>query len=228
VSKNKGRSTRSQDATGDKQKRQSTRPQGTIRPLITELVPIIRLVEYGSSRIGKPLAEEHVRGSWLDGSLPVWQRSWPELHGSALPESRWLQASPQTITELEGRGFSFEQIVEDCPIGSYPDNKSCSSFHVHRDELPRMFPFGGETAEPVRHPGGRPRIYDHEQILIEAATYIALNGLPEQAADLYGTIGSILGDRAPDDTQLRTILSPLVKRIEEALGRNKRAETSFR
>jgi hypothetical protein len=190
------------------------------------LIPIVRLVEYGSSLIGERSAEEHVRGSWLNESLLVWQCSRPALHGPAPPESRWVQASPQAITELEGRGFTFGQIVEDWPVASYPDDKSCSSFHVHRNELPRMFPSGSEAAEPARHPGGRPRIYNHEQILIEAAVYIVENDLPQTADDFYNKVGLILGDQAPDDTQLRSILRPLYKRMEAALGRNKKAETS--
>ena len=83
--------------------------------------------------------------------------------------------------------------------------------------IPPALPATSSTAEP--HPGGAPREYSREQILIEAAVYIVGNGLPEKQTKLRDEIALILGNRSPGDTQLGQILRPLYKRIAEVLGR---------
>ena len=84
-------------------------------------------------------------------------------------------------------------------------------------KIPPALPATSSTAEP--HPGGAPREYSREQILIEAAVYIVGNGLPEKQTKLRDEIALILGNRSPGDTQLGQILRPLYKRIAEELGR---------
>jgi hypothetical protein len=83
--------------------------------------------------------------------------------------------------------------------------------------IPPALPATSSTAEP--HPGGAPREYSREQILIEAAAYIVANNLPETQTKLRDEIALILGDRSPGDTLLGEILRPLYKRIAEVLGR---------
>ena len=48
------------------------------------------------------------------------------------------------------------------------------------------------TQSPA-HAGGRPRVYRHEDILIEAAVYISTRKLPKDATDFYADIAEILG-----------------------------------
>ena len=87
----------------------------------------------------------------------------------------------------------------------------------YEQPTPTALPATSSTAEP--HPGGAPRAYSHEQILIEAAAYIVANSLPETQTKLRDEIASILGNRSPGDTQLGEILRPLYKRIAQVLGR---------
>ena len=82
--------------------------------------------------------------------------------------------------------------------------------------IPPALPATSSTAEP--HPGGAPRGYSREQILIEAAAYIVENGLPETQTKLRDEINLTLGNRSPSDTVLGEILRPLYKRIEEVLA----------
>jgi len=84
--------------------------------------------------------------------------------------------------------------------------------------IPPALPATSSTAE--RHPGGAPREYSREQILIEAAAYIVVNNLPETKTKLRDEIALIFGDRSPGDTLLGEILRPLCERIAEVLAAN--------
>ena len=85
--------------------------------------------------------------------------------------------------------------------------------------IPPALPATSSTAE--HHPGGAPREYSREQILIEAAAYIVGNNLPETQTKLRDEIALILGNRSPGDTLLGEILRPLYKRIAEVLAANR-------
>ena len=85
--------------------------------------------------------------------------------------------------------------------------------------IPPAPPATSSTAEP--HPGGAPREYSREQILIEAAAYIVVNNLPGTQTKLRDEIALILGNLSPGDTLLGEILRPLYKRIAEVLAPNR-------
>jgi hypothetical protein len=89
----------------------------------------------------------------------------------------------------------------------------------YEPRIPPALPATSSTAEP--HPGGAPREYSHEQILIEAAAYIVVNNLPETQTKLRDEIALILDNRSPGDTLLGEILRPLYKRIAEVLAANR-------
>jgi hypothetical protein len=68
-------------------------------------------------------------------------------------------------------------------------------------------------------PGGRPREYDHEQILIVAAIVAYTNGLPEtleEFADQVAVAAEARGVRTPERTQLQKILRPLYNGLKDA------------
>ena len=82
-----------------------------------------------------------------------------------------------------------------------------------------MFP-GAEPRTPERHAGGKPRTYNHEAILIQAAVYIVANGLPDTLEDLANKVNGRLGeDHVPDAGHLKTILRPLFNLMKTELGR---------
>jgi hypothetical protein len=89
----------------------------------------------------------------------------------------------------------------------------------YEPRIPPALPATSSTAEP--HPGGAPREYSREQILIEAAAYIAVNNLPGTQTKLRDEIALILGNLSPGDTLLGEILRPLYKRIAEVLAPNR-------
>jgi hypothetical protein len=89
----------------------------------------------------------------------------------------------------------------------------------YEPRIPPALPATSSTAEP--HPGGAPREYSREQILIEAAAYIVVNNLPGTQTKLRDEIALILGNLSPGDTLLGEILRPLYKRIAEVLAPNR-------
>jgi len=89
----------------------------------------------------------------------------------------------------------------------------------YEQPTPTALPATSSTAEP--HPGGAPREYSREQILIEAAAYIVVNNLPGTQTKLRDEIALILGNLSPGDTLLGEILRPLYKRIAEVLAPNR-------
>ena len=68
---------------------------------------------------------------------------------------------------------------------------------------------------------GRKRKYDREDILTLAAEYFAEKGLPRSQSKLIEAVSLILGEAAPSDTQMKEIIGPFYKRIEEAYARKK-------
>src|SRR5262249_23287287 len=70
----------------------------------------------------------------------------------------------------------------------------------YEPRIPPALPATSSTAEP--RPGGAPREYSREHILIEAATYIVVNDLPETQTKFRDEIALILGHRSPGDTLL--------------------------
>jgi hypothetical protein len=68
------------------------------------------------------------------------------------------------------------------------------------------------------HPGGAPRRYDREQILMEGAVLIVVEGLPSSFEDFYGKVADRLGDESPGDTLLKKVLRPLYQKMKAALG----------
>ena len=186
-------------------------------PPVTDLVPVNRLITRGIGAVGASLAYELIRRRWLNGKLHVWQRSFSE-RGSAPSESDWRRAEPETLTELEQSGLGLPHLVDEEPV--YRSGGTYVSFFVHRNEPSKMFPNVGEPMTPEPHAGGRPRKYNHEAILIEAAAYIVANDLPPTLGELADKVSDCLGERqVPDPGHLKTILRPLFNRMKTVLGR---------
>jgi len=143
---------------------------------------------------------EHFAPGWTpcSGKLRIlWQGSRATLQ----PED----SSPVTVTFYRIE-VAREDVSKLLPEGYEP-------------RIPPALPATSSTAEP--HPGGAPREYSREQILIEAAAYIVVNNLPETQTKLRDEIALILGNRSPGDTLLGEILRPLYKRIAEVLAANR-------
>ena len=66
------------------------------------------------------------------------------------------------------------------------------------------------------HPGGSPREYSHEQLLIEAFAHIYTHGLPLSLTALCKAVEEALPPcTVPGDTQFRAILRPLYQRMKQ-------------
>jgi hypothetical protein len=78
---------------------------------------------------------------------------------------------------------------------------------------------GERTKEPGAKRGPKPK-HDREAILIEAAAYVVVNGLPEGGLEgLCDQLSLELGEHGPKRTWLTDVLRPFYKRVETALKR---------
>jgi hypothetical protein len=104
--------------------------------------------------------------------------------------------------------------------------RAVENFHTTKWTVsrPHVMALYEETRQPT-HPGGRPRIYDHDDI--RAAAFIALlkKGtvsltLPESYSgnDLAADVEAILGGKSPKEAQLGKILDPLFQPIKSRLN----------
>lgn len=154
----------------------------------------------------RPPSFEDLRTVWGKGARINWQMSSADVVSAHV----WSDGAIVPYYDIDGTYHRIEVAREDVskllPEGYEP-------------RIPPALPATSSTAEP--HPGGAPREYSREQILIDAAAYIVVNNLPETQTKLRDEIASILGNRSPGDTLLGEILRPLYKRIAEVLAANR-------
>jgi len=204
--------------------------------LITDAYQSSRLAQ---RKLCKAFAESQVRtraacaeGGWI---LEQGQGEWKEYdHNLRLSDllrreyfaPDWM---PYSKLQIDWQGSS-ATLETDTETDAGPVTVTFYRIEVAREDVSKLLPEGYEprippalpatssTAEP--HPGGAPRKYSREQILIEAAAYIVVNNLPEKRTKFRDEIAFILGDRSPGDTLLGEILRPLYERIAEVLAAN--------
>jgi hypothetical protein len=154
----------------------------------------------------QPPSFEDLRTVWEKGARINWQMSSADLVSAHVGSDRAFFR----YYDIDGTYHRIEVAREDVskllPEGYEP-------------RIPPALPATSSTAEP--HPGGAPREYSREQILIEAAAYIVVNNLPETQTTLRDEIALVLGNRSPSDTVLGEILRPFYKRIAEVLAANR-------
>jgi hypothetical protein len=152
----------------------------------------------------RPPSFEDLRTVWGKGARINWQMSSADVVSAHV----WSDRTTVPYYHIDGTYHRIEVAREDV-----------SKLLPEGYELPIPPALPATTAEP--HPGGAPREYSREQILIEAAAYIVVNNLPETQRKLRDEIALILGNLSPGDTLLGEILRPLYKRITEVLAPNR-------
>jgi hypothetical protein len=93
---------------------------------------------------------------------------------------------------------------------------------VFADDLFSLWPKVGPGSHSLLGGlSGRPRQYNREDILIEAAVFVVIHSLPKTQSKLIESLFEILGDRAPQLTLMKEIIGPFYTRIKSELDRKK-------
>jgi len=136
-------------------------------------------------RLGKPhVVRARLNAAIRAGEVRLWDRDAvidPNLFETHLRVAAWVEPDGRWVGEIEA-------------TKAINEPKSCV-WTISGADVEALL---AREAEPERHPGGAPPRYDQGQILIEAAAYVVVNGLPAKQDQLIAALRRKLADKAPE------------------------------
>ena len=133
-------------------------------------------------------------------------------------DPNWIErhAYVEAQAEADGRGWCAE-IAQKGGIGF----ERPQDWAVSVSDIERLIDEEEAAKKPAqRHPGGKPREYDHDEIravaIIALARFLKKGAIPDNYSgnDLAADVRMTLGDRSPAPSTLAEILNPLLQRIK--------------
>ena len=143
-----------------------------------------------------------LNAAFADGKLPLWE-------AEHLVHPRFFANSLEVSTKVDAA--TGRHHAEIAATRSLDPERS----YVWRTSTKAVTNF----IKAAKHPGGRPRTYSHEEILIAAAVYLQARCKPRPPtpSELESAVALILDDRTPAESHLGSILRPLLSQLHKGL-----------